>query len=154
MKLPKTFIPDKDLEEKILGLKSEHKKRTYLNDIILNKKKGFPGFVGCYELKSLDEFYSALDKRKIVDSVFVQYDVPFVNIIEFEDEKSLQNSIAKMASCVTKMEKELMPFIVDMLTKEAYAVFVFTPELYFEYKDKFIDSYKDMGFVEVSKRNT
>lgn len=156
MKFPKTFVPEKGLEEKVEDLKSGVDNSISLKDLILNPEF-FDGLMHCNQVNdpSLKSVYSFLNLSEIEDIVGLEY-IPkkdntvytiYVNIIQFKDkfalEKDFQNIVGK------HKELDLISCNVTLI-RNRYAIFIFMYPGYIRFQEKLVDVYKsEFGFEEV-----
>ncbi len=141
MKIPRIFIPEKDLSEKIasLEIKNEGKIRS-LKDLILGEDSGFHS-------TKRDTVYHPEENYpsypSVVDSVYVNYgEPPVVCIFKFENKNILVQNIPSMTEYANEFNARSGLSKNCVLVKDEYAVFVYgdypaRTQLINAYKEKF-----------------
>lgn len=155
MKLPKTFLPEKDLENKVENLKSVKKKNVKsLNDLVLWKDS--EEFMICESLEDYNSkeecVYSYLDIESISEKYLVKYDEVILLLLEFVDKSALDDSKKDVKGCLERFNSKNMYLKLNAVFKDKYAVFIETFLGDYDNRSKFIDAYKKkFGFRELKE---
>jgi hypothetical protein len=155
MKLPKTFLPEKDLENKVENLKSVKKKNVKsLNDLVLWKDS--EEFMICESLEDYNSkeecVYSYLDIESISEKYLVKYDEVILLLLEFVDKSALDDSKKSVKGCLERFNSKNMYLKLNAVFKDKYAVFIETFLGDYDNRSKFIDAYKKkFGFRELKE---
>ena len=165
MKLPKDFLPEKDLTDKIEELKSsDPTKGLSLNELII-KESEFVS-VSYHELTPdyLAKYYPYFEDEYLSDSLTVicgTYSTPQSDIFEFQKDylpeknlegirKNLKNINSYLTNSFDNEER------IKALIKENFMVFIWLPPGYPKDSQpglpgKIIQYYKDLGLKEFEK---
>ncbi|MDP2907368.1 MAG: hypothetical protein Q8O03_05500 [Nanoarchaeota archaeon] len=158
MKVPKTFIPEYDVEDKTNSLLNPPKK-IELEELILVEDSGVPHFISQEDLP-IDN-YKDFDPSKIEKAIYVDYGSPVIDIIKFRDKNYLAKNTDKVKSLVEKHNSEKLTQNLFALIKDEYVIFLYAesknPGNYAsqevaDFKTKAINFYKEnFGFEEVEQ---
>jgi len=156
MKVPKTFIPEYDVEDKTNSLLNQPKK-IELEELILIEDSGFSHFISQEDLP-IDN-YKDFDPSKIEKAIYVDYGSPVINIIKFKDKGYLANNIDKVKGIVKEHNNKIITNNLFALVKDEYVIFLYAesknPRNYAswenaDFKTKAVNFYKEnFGFEEV-----
>jgi hypothetical protein len=158
MKLPKTFVPEKGLEEKVEGLKSGVDDKLSLKDLIL-KPEHFDGLMHCDKINDpiIRTDYSFLNLSEIEDIISLEYRPKndnliytiYANIVQFKDKFVLEKDIKN----IIEKHKHLSLIAHNTtLIRNRYVIFafMFSGDIYFH--NKLVEVYKsEFGFKEVKE---
>lgn len=153
MKIPKTFLPEKDLENKVGDLKSQKKSKVKsLNDLVLWRDS--EEFMKCTNISNsgLMKDYQFLDTKSVYCGVCATYDDVLLNILEFVDQSSLEDNKKNIKKCLDKFNDKQLYSQCSAIVKDKYVVFVYTFLGDCNNRSKFINAYKKMfGFKELKQ---
>jgi len=153
MKIPKTFIPEKELGDKILSLKEDKNKLVRnLKDFVLGEDYGFYN-VKCDRISLPEEnfpFYSY-----VKDDIYIGYgnrsDFPVACVFEFENTRELEMNTIRMVELSDRFNSKAASYQTCVIAKESYAIFVYGC---FADRKRIIKAYKKkFGFEEITNNN-
>lgn len=151
MKLPKTFLPDKNLEGKVENLKSQKKSRiNSLNDLVLWRDS--EEFMMCNALlmSDIEKEYSYLNSDSICGGYCVKYDDVVLHILEFVDPSCVRDNKKALNKCLDSYNSKTKYSDRCLVIKDNYAVFIHTYLGDCNNRSKFISTYRKMfGFKEL-----
>ena len=155
MKLPKIFVPEKDLEGKVENLKSGVDDSLSLKDLILNNDYS-DGLLQCNNINdsSIKESYSYFNLSEIEDIASLEYisqndavNTVYVNIVQFKDKFALEKDFK---SVIGKHDQLDLISHNSTLIRNRYAIFVFMFSGNIHFKEKLVNVYKcEFGFEEI-----
>lgn len=123
MKIPKTFMPERDLNEKIALLEREKEAKIgNLKELILGEDSGFSN-VTASMIQYPERNYSFYPS--VTDSVYVNYESSVVCIFEFENKDKLEDNIPSMIEDATKFNARSGSSKNYVITKDEYALFIY-----------------------------
>jgi len=149
MKLPKTFIPEKGLEEKVEDLKSQKHKARSINDLVLWEDSD--EFMSCKILSdsNLKKAYPNIDFNSVCGNYCVKYSNVVLHILEFVDSSYTENK-KLMKKCLDSYNNSIILSNRYLVVKDNYAVFIHTFLDDHYNKSRFINAYnKKFGFKEL-----
>jgi hypothetical protein len=156
MKVPKTFIPEYDVEDKTNSLLNQPKK-IELEELILVEDSEGPHFISQEDLP-IDN-YKDFDPSKIEKAIYIDYGSPIIDIIKFKDKGYLANNIDKVKGIVKEHNSKALSNNLFALVKDEYVIFLYAesknPGNYAsqedaDFKTKTVNFYKEnFGFKEV-----
>ncbi len=153
MKLPKTFLPEKDLEKKVTDLKLVKKyKIKSLNDLVLWRDS--EEFMNCTNIPNsgLMKDYQFLDTKSVYGGFCVTYDDVLLNILEFVDQSSLGDNKKNIKKCLNKFNDKQLYSQCSAIVKDRYVIFVYPFLGDYDNRYKFIGAYKKkFGFRELKQ---
>lgn len=141
MKVPKAFIPEKNLDNETKNLKHFKKKKIKnLTDFVIGEGLQLSEFVDHDILRTYEDFPPFLNKVDLVDGIFIDYGAPTVEIIEFRDAHTLKLNINNIIEYACEFVKENHGSRIDIIIKDVYAGFVHTSDE--EQAKELVESYK------------
>jgi len=134
MKLPKTFVPEKNLGEKVDDLKSGTDKNLSLKDLILSPEY-FDGFfvMHCDQINdpSIKSSYPSFNMSEVKEIISLEYNpknnkggvyTVYANIIQFNDKLALEKDFPNI---VEKHKHLDMIAHTATLIRSEYVMFIF-----------------------------
>ncbi|MDP2908993.1 MAG: hypothetical protein Q8N77_04275 [Nanoarchaeota archaeon] len=149
MRIPQTFLPEKNLDKKITDLSSARPyKIKDLEDLVLwSDSDTFTGFINMPD--DVLDSYSLLNSSLVEEKIIVDYESLYVHIMEFLDEDSLKSSLKGVTATVNGYNKDTLARC-NALFKDKYLVFIYFSVLdHKKEHSKLAEGYKRMGFKEV-----
>lgn len=153
MKIPKTFIPDKELESKVEDLKSQKKNKIKgLKDLILwQDSEEFMRYTNILD-PAFETYYKILDAKSIEEKVEVKYDDVIIHVLKFVDQNLLKENAKTIRGISSLFNKKSNYSQGNVVVKDQYAVFVYTFLGDCDTRSRFINAYKKMfGFKELKE---
>ncbi|MBM3200674.1 hypothetical protein FJZ53_07070 [Candidatus Woesearchaeota archaeon] len=150
MRIPKTFIPEKELGDKFLISRYDNDKLIKrLKDLVLGEDYGFYN-VKCERVSLPEEnspFYSY-----VKDDMYIGYgnrsDFPVACVFEFENPRELEMNTIRMVELADRFNSKAASYQTCVIAKESYAIFVYG--CYADRK-RVINAYKKkFGFEEIT----
>lgn len=153
MKIPKIFLPEKDLEEKIIDLKSYKKNKIKsLNDLVLWQDSD--EFMGCNSLSDSDfeTYYSLLDPESIEEKVEAKYDDITIHALKFVDQNLLKENAKTIRDILSLFNKKNHYSQGNAVIKDEYVIFLYTFLGDSTNRMRFVNAYKKkFGFRELKQ---
>lgn len=156
MKLPNTFVPNRDLEEKVEDLKSGTDKNLSLKDLILSSEY-FGGIMQCNKIYDPDakSAYPNFNMSEVEGITSLEYHpkkdngiyTVYANIIQFKDTFALEKDFP---SIVEKHKNLDLIAHTATLIRSEYAIFIFMFSGGIHFHEKLVNVYKsEFGFGEI-----
>lgn len=158
MKVPKTFRPEKILDEKIKSLESIKEKDIEvgrLTDFVL-KEGPYAKYAYSSEIhkQTYERLYSSISKTDVIDGIYIGYSssgdkfTPALDILKFQDVQTMRSNISNMIGCARKLNVN-DSLKVYLMVQGSYACFVYTSD---NGQEGIVDIYKEkFGFKEIGQ---
>lgn len=154
MKVPKTFVPEKDLNRKVAEYNSDKRsnKSSKIKDLKnLVLRQDSEDFIGWskmhdYVLKS----YNLLNPKLVEEKVIVDYERLYVHIIKFLDKESLEFNLKGITATVNSYNQSTLARC-NALFEDEYLIFIYFNLLDKKKSLKFVEAYKDLGFKKIKE---
>ncbi len=150
MKLPKTFVPEKDLEKKILSLENGAADTTSLENLIFDPKI-FNKYMSLNTTENSELSY--VNAAAVEHALTLEYCpdnnkayAVFVEILQFKDKSSLEKNFQSLLKREERMDTTAY---IKTLHKGRYALFVyaFNGDIHVKNITRFYE--QELGFKEV-----
>lgn len=153
MKIPKTFLLEKDLENKVEDLKSQKKNKIKsLNDLVLWRDSEDFMSGETLPVSILEKEYPYLDFNSVCNNYCVKYDDVVLHILEFVEPSYVKDNKKSLKKCLDIFNNKSMYAHRCLIIKDNYAVFIHTFLGAYYDRKKFVDAYRKMfGFREVKQ---
>ncbi|MBM3199723.1 hypothetical protein FJZ53_02210 [Candidatus Woesearchaeota archaeon] len=176
MKIPSAFVPpedDKNLVKLLDEPEDKSKKKYGITELILDPSlmSIFPGdeekCVYTTWVKNFKKAYPDIKKKDLANMIRVNYNRDIADILEFKDEKTLNNYMSNIKKYANKKRKKVQYVSAEelanklkchgVLIKDVYAVFIYSHLLkswgHKHSCNSIIEGYKkEFGFEEIKGR--
>jgi len=153
MKIPKTFLIEKDLENKIGELKSQkkYKVNSWKELILWQDSEDFMKFTQLDDPDFKKEL-PYLDINSACEKYMAEYDGVILFVLEFVDKSSLKDDKKEVKKCLEYFNSKNMYAKLNAVLKDQYAVLIETFLGDYDNRSKFINAYKKkFGFRELKE---